>query len=147
MPLVLSLQQGYVPVSSSWILIEQFPKPEMTIVPAGVLDVANEYTSLSKFFLDISGPPTASRQGNNGKRWQVFMHISRTDFNSFFTFGYSSAHDCNLSRRQRNNSFSICNKILHIILHECHIDSKVRGIKYEVLVKVRLEKVRYAKLK
>jgi hypothetical protein len=39
----------------------------MTIIPAEVLDVANDSTGVLKYFLDISGPPS-SRQENSGKR-------------------------------------------------------------------------------
>lgn len=112
----ITLPHGYIPVSSSWIMIEPFPKPEMTIVPAEVLDVANEYTRELKFFLDISGPPS-SRQECNGKRWQVFVHVSRSCSNSVFTFGYSSAYDSNLPKTRIHNSFNIRNKMISFITH------------------------------
>jgi hypothetical protein len=96
--------------------IEPFLKPEMTIVPVELVDVANEHTPEPTFFLNISAP-SSLRQENNGKRWQVFPHVSRTSSNSFFTLGHSSlAYDINLPRTQIYNIFSIAYIILFIIL-------------------------------
>ena len=94
------LQHGYIPVSGSKIMIEPLSKPQMTTVPVEPLRVASEYTAESNCFLDISGPPR-SRQGETGKRWQVFVPVSRSCSINVFTLGYFSSYDINLPETQK----------------------------------------------
>ena len=96
----ITLPHGYVPVSRSKITIEPFPKPQMTTVPVEILRVASDLTSESNIFLDISGPPR-SRQGDTGKRWEVFVTVSRSCSINVFTLGYFSSYDINLPKTQK----------------------------------------------
>ncbi len=106
-----------IPVSNSWILIKPFVKPEMTMVPVELLKVSNESIHSSTFGVNIFiRGPTGLRQADNGKRWQVFLQVSRTSSASLLMLGYSSTYDSNLPRKQICNSFSTRIKMLLFLI-------------------------------